>query len=220
MGFEDNSFLEEAKKNLECCGSIPSCCLKESTILSDRIEALSYIPRGGICAEVGVAYGDFSRIILDKVAPKKFYAIDYFSQDDPYCNFWGMDLFRKDGMPHQIWYEHRFMQEIDNGVLETCQGFSWDVLKGFRDDYFDYIYLDAGHDFFSVSKDIEIISRKLKNGGFIQFNDYTIFSIWETAYYGIVPAVNSFLNNFSKSKVIALCMQQYGYYDLLVRFFK
>jgi hypothetical protein len=34
------------------------------------------VAKGGIVAEAGAAYGDFSREIIDNLNPDKFYAID------------------------------------------------------------------------------------------------------------------------------------------------
>lgn len=226
---EENIIADQIRKevrrqNLERiskAGTIQKSHLQHCVVLQDREDALSLIPKGGIAAEVGVAYGDFSEKIMKICEPEKFYAIDYFCQDDPYYSFWGLDLFRKDNMPHQQWYEHRFRDLIACGKMETKQGFSWDVLSTFEDDYFDYIYLDAAHDYESVKKDIAVLKHKIKDGGFIQFNDYTMFSILEDIFYGVVPAVNEFMNNDGGNhQAVAFCMHPDGYYDLLVQVHK
>jgi hypothetical protein len=53
-----------------------------------RYEALKWFPQGGVFAEVGVFKGDFSRKIIDAVAPKRLHLIDvwkwtYYDWDKP-----------------------------------------------------------------------------------------------------------------------------------------
>jgi hypothetical protein len=42
----------------------------------NRYDALKWFPQGGVFGEVGVFKGDFSRKIIDVVAPKKLHLID------------------------------------------------------------------------------------------------------------------------------------------------
>jgi hypothetical protein len=178
-----------------------------AVLLPDRADALKYMPKNGIAAEVGVAYGDFSRKILDCLSPKKFYAIDYFRQDLSSLAFLKPDWCQNvnlDNMTHQQWYENSFKEEIASGAMELRQGLSWDCLAQFPDDYFDYVYLDAAHDYHSVKKDIEALKVKVKNGGFIQFNDYCVGPALGLPY-GVINAVNSFVNT-GKCKVKYFCI--------------
>jgi len=167
--------------------------LGAAILLPDRTDALKCLPKNGVVAEVGVAYGDFSRKLIDHLSPKKFYAIDYFHQSDPFVSYWERDDFARDSMPHQQWYENRFKTEIKSGMMETRQGLSWDCLAQFPDNYFDYVYLDADHYYQSVKRDIEVLNNKVKTGGFIQFNDYCISPACKPPY-GVINAVNSFVN--------------------------
>jgi len=186
-----------------------------AALLPDRANALKYMPKHGIVAEVGVAYGDFSRKIIDALSPKKFFAIDYFSQSDPFFSLWGRDDCARDNMPHQQWYENKFKAEIECGLMETRQGLSWDCLAQFPDDHFDYVYVDAGHDYQSVKKDIDVLKNKVKNGGFIQFNDYC-----NPTAYGVINAVNSFINSGRhKVKFFCLCLDPLyiGFPDIVVQ---
>ena len=175
---------------------LPKNCFENASILLDREAALNAIPKGGICCEVGVAYGDFSDLILSEMKPEKFYAIDYFATENPYSAT-GINYLKRDNMTHRQWYENRFKAEITQGVVEVRQGISWECLTGFPDEFFDYAYIDAGHDYESVKKDIGAIDNKIKDGGFIQFNDYTPYCWnWSNNFYfvGIIPAVNEYIN--------------------------
>jgi hypothetical protein len=190
--------------------------LDSAVLLPDRGDALKYMPKNGIVAEVGVAYGDFSQKIIDAISPKKIYAIDHFNQNNPFVNYWGRDDFARDNMPHQQWYENRFKTEIESGMMETRQGLSWDCISKFPDDYFDYVYLDAAHDYHSVKKDIELIGNKVKNGGFIQFNDYCNGFLYSGIIYGVIAAVNHFINS-GPHKVTHYCLSPYGHHDIVVQ---
>lgn len=114
-------------------------------------------------------------------------------------------------MTHLEYYNNRFNDEISRGIVEVCQGLSWEQLELFPDDYFDYVYLDAGHDYQSVKKDIELLKVKVKQGGIIQFNDYTLAD-----NFGVIPAVNDLILN-TNSEVMYYCFELYGYADLVIK---
>lgn len=199
---------------------IPQERLQRARVLSDRVKALDYMPRGGIVAEVGVAYGDFTRHILDQLKPQKMYAIDYFHGNKPGGDFWGRRDYEESGLIPLQWYERRFDTEISKGILETRQGMSWDCLADFPDDYFDYVYLDACHSYDSVKKDADILRRKVKDGGILAFNDYTYYNLYTDpksaeGYYGVVLVANEFIN-MTKSEVLYLCLERCLSMDLII----
>jgi hypothetical protein len=196
--------------------------LATARVLPSRESALKYLPKNGICCEIGVAFGGFSESILREMLPKKFFAIDYFSQNDPFVEFWGRTDFKDSNMPHRKWYENRFRDRIASGLVETRQGFSWDVLSGFPDGFFDYAYLDAAHDYDSVMKDLGVLPHKIKDGGFIQFNDYTGGGVLDDNFYGVIPAVNKFINTSKEfsAQIKFLCLEPMGYVDMVIRIFR
>ena len=187
--------------------------------LPDRWCALKYMPRNAVTAEVGVAYGGFSRVILKELSPKKFYAVDVFSIKPGEVEFWGEDRLLRANMTHYEYYRKNFEKEIAAGKVEMRQGLSFDELWKFDDNYFDYVYLDAGHDYESVRKDILALEHKVKHNGFIQFNDYIPYSYLEGYPYGVVQAVNEFLRR-GKHMVKYYCLHPYGYDDIVVQIVK
>lgn len=186
-------------------------CLGKARVLSKREDALLEIPTGGISAEIGVATGYFSRKILDVMRPEKFYAVDIFSDETEI--FWNIHFSEK---RHFEWYREAFSKDIESGVLEMKRGLSWDVIAEFPDDYFDYVYLDAAHDYSSVKKDIKALVPKVKNGGIIQFNDYTIYDYNASVPYGVVPAVNKLVND-TGSEVLYYCLSTHGFDDIVIK---
>ena len=189
-------------------------------LLVDRKSALSCLEKNLVVAEVGVAFGGFTRKLLDIMKPRKFYAIDYFFADNPYLincgGMWNNPKFRGGGLTLLEFYKKRFQKEEENGILEVKEGYSWEVLEKFEDDTFDYIYLDAAHDFESVSKDINVIKKKIKTGGIVQFNDYGFIHADSKECCGVLPAVNKFLWE-AKCEVLYYCINGNGLDDLVVR---
>jgi len=219
MNIQKGSWNNLFQKVLDA-GQLPEDRLGNCKVLVNREAVLRHMPFNAICAEIGVAYGDFSEKIMKELKPKKFYAIDYFNRDDPYKAIMNCDYFARDNMPHQKWYNHRFKEEIEKGIMEVKQGLSWDALEQFEDDYFDYVYLDASHDYENVQKDIRVLEKKVKNGGYIQFNDYTLcFPDAFLLYSGVIPAVNEFIN-LGKHIVSFYCLAANGCNDIVVKIVK
>lgn len=195
-------------------GEINPELLLESRVLTNRECVLPLLAQGMVAAEVGVACGGFSEKILQICKPRSFYAIDIF--DDTTVGFWGSTEFRDNNMTHYEYYADKFRKYIDDGILNMERGLSVEVLKRFPDDFFDYLYLDAGHDYNNVHEDIKEVTRVVKEGGVIQFNDYIYYSYGENMYYGVMQAVNEMVNQ-TQSKVMYYCLSYNGYDDIVVR---
>lgn len=200
---------------------IPSERLQRTRVLSDRVEALHYMPKGGIVAEVGVAYGDFTKHILNQIKPQKMYAIDYYNGNNPGGDIWGRRDYENSGLTPLQWYEREFHAEISKGILETRQGMSWECLADFPDEYFDYVYLDACHSYDSVKRDVDVLRYKVKDGGMLVFNDYTYYNLYTDpksaeGYYGVALVANEFIN-ITKSEVLYLCLERCLSMDLVIK---
>lgn len=218
-----NSVFELEEKTADIYSADAIRIAKKAKIYANRDYSLRDFPKGLVCAEVGVAYGNFSKKILEVMQPQKFYAIDYFSQKKWYlgCGFKEM---RSLGESHEEIYRNRLKKYIDSGVLEIRQGLSWDVLETFPDNYFDFVYLDADHTYESVKRDLTVLYRKVKSGGMIQANDFVDLMPGLAWTFGVVPAVLEFLQE-NKGEVAGYCMEKYGkgeasLADLLIRVIK
>jgi hypothetical protein len=84
----------------------------------------------------------------------------------------------------------KFRAEIDFGVVASHEGDSSSILQTFADGYFNVVYLDADHSCAGVKKDIHAAIPKVKQDGFLVFNDYTYWSPVECMQYGVIQAVN------------------------------
>jgi hypothetical protein len=195
--------------------SLPKDKMPNCRVLPSRDDVLDLLPKGGIVAELGVAFGDFSEKIFSKLSPKEFYAIDVFwlKQGDILM---GRNDFQESNMNQYDYIHNRFKKEIKEGRFFIKQGYSWDSLSQFDNDYFDYIYVDAGHDYESVSKDISVILQKIKNNGIVQFNDYLLFNEAGCMPYGVVRAVDELLLS-GNHEMIYFALQNAGFHDVVLK---
>ena len=208
--------IQKTQQLMYTAGAIDKNLLKNAKVMPGRDDVLSMMPRNMVVAEVGVAFGGFSRKILDNMHPSKFYAVDIF--EDSVKGFWGSNILEDTNMTHYEWYKNKFSKEIAAEIVELRKGYSWECLEQFPDNYFDYVYLDAAHDYISVSRDVEVLKRVVKAGGIIQFNDYILcdYTVIGTPPYGVMPVVNKLVND-TKSEVLYYCLSLSGFDDIVVR---
>lgn len=183
--------IEEYKRNLQNFRSeqigIPGINLnqihiKNLRILENREKLLELLPKNAIVAELGVDTGDFSRLIIKKTNPKKIHLIDA----------WGSNRYNNSKKEAVL---KRFEREIDNNLLEVNLGYSTQVLKLFKDNYFDWIYIDTDHSYNTTKSELEIAAEKVKNTGIICGHDYFMGN-WVSGYkYGVIEAVHEFCVN-------------------------
>ena len=194
---------------------LPAHLFENSRVVNSREDVLQWLPKGGVIAEVGVAYGNFSALLLEQLQPDKFIAIDTFAftaGNEP----WKQTFLKDSSLSHKDFYERKFQKEIENGKVEMHAGLSWEMLAALPDKSLDYLYLDAGHSYDEVVKDIEQVKKKIKDTGIIQFNDYTLFDAFAFIPYGVPKAVNEFMiaENY---ELLFLCMHQQFFCDVVVR---
>jgi hypothetical protein len=65
------------------------------------------------------------------------------------------------------------------------------AVRAFRDEYFDFIYLDADHSYESTKRDMALWWPKLKKGGVFGGHDY--FRHTSSYQFGVVEAVDEFV---------------------------
>ena len=195
--------------------SLPARLLENSTVCGSREEVLQRLPKGGIIAEVGVAYGNFSALLLEQLQPEKFIAIDTFAvtaEAEP----WNQTILRNSKMTHLQYYKSKFQHQIDKGQVEIYAGLSWEMLSKLPDNSLDYLYLDAGHTYKEVAKDIEQVRRKVKDTGIIQFNDYTLFDSFAFVPYGVPKAVHELMIR-ENYELLYFCLHRQFFCDVVVR---
>lgn len=150
-------------------------------MLKHRIDLNQILPENPVCAEVGVAEGLFSADILRWPAGKLF-MVD---------NWAIIPTQTGDGASPKEWHDKNY-QDAMNRVepfkerVEVLRGISWDMAAKVQDESLDLVYLDAGHSYDCVKRDLEAWFPKLKKGGVMAGHDYL-----NTAY-GVKQAVLEF----------------------------
>jgi hypothetical protein len=172
--------------------AIPFELLTDCKVLPRREHILDDLPKGGIGVEVGTQAGLFAKTLVDKTKPSKLYLID---------------------IDYTPFRRHLVAAEIDAGTVIPQKGCSWDLLNGFEDSYFDFAYIDAGHGYDMVSRDLAAAIRKVKKGGYIVCNDFVVWSPLEAITYGVHKAVTETIvsNGF---QVTHFAFHPYGYSDI------
>jgi predicted O-methyltransferase YrrM len=89
------------------------------------------------------------------------------------------------------------IEPVKNNI-NVIKSISWEGALNYEDNSLDFVFIDAGHDYESVKKDINSWYPKVKNGGIIAGHDY---------HYdcGVYPAVNEFFENKKDIKQMGAC---------------
>lgn len=184
-----NSYLNRAPKIED------SNKLGNAILLSDRYQLLSRLPKNSNYIEVGVDKGDFSKSIIKNCNPSKLILID---ADTSRISTKNMNLFKS------------------NESVEIIQGYSDKVLARLTGNY-ECIYIDGDHSYNQVCIDIDCAKDLVSVGGFLVFNDYTLWSPANMMNYGVSRAVNEFLNRSNDWEVAFFAFQGGGYHDIALR---
>lgn len=172
---------------------IPNEQLEGCKLLSNRDLVLNDIPKGSIGVEVGTQFGWFARKLLSVIQPQSLSLID---------------------ITFERFEREKFKDELASQKLKLLEGTSWEVLdSNFPDRSLDFIYIDAGHSYEAVSKDLEVAIRKIKKGGLITCNDYVPWSIMEATPYGVHRAVSETIVAH-KCVVTHYALHNMGYNDI------
>jgi predicted O-methyltransferase YrrM len=144
--------------------------------------------------EVGVLDGDFSDQILQRCNPAELHLVDL----------------------HTERFERRFESEAARGRVIVRRGYSWEILSSCNSGQFDWIYIDASHDYESVKRDAHAAADKVRREGVLIFNDYTY--MWPNSFrkYGVIEAVNELCLE-QDWELVFLCLQGRGFYDVAIR---
>ncbi|MBY6294545.1 class I SAM-dependent methyltransferase [Nanohaloarchaea archaeon H01] len=148
-------------------------------LIRDRSDLLDKLPKGGKIAEIGVANGDFSKKILEKCQPEKLILID----------LWKFKRYDED-MLEEV--KRKFESKIEEGKIEIVRKDSKEALKDFKDNYFDWVYIDTDHSYETTREELKLSEEKVKDEGLIAGHDYARSNSKIESRYGVIPAVKEF----------------------------
>jgi hypothetical protein len=115
-------------------------------------------------AEIGVDQGLYSEVLCKANPNLELYGIDSWKAYKGYTDYTSqshIDANHADALKRLATYRCTIVQK-----------FSMDAVKDFADQYFDFVYIDASHEFLHVTEDIFYWSRKVKPGGILAGHDY------------------------------------------------
>lgn len=126
--------------------------------------------------EIGVRSGDHCKELLSESCLEILYGVDIIKEHQIDCLLKGYsDRFR-------------FIHDSSKNASET-----------FKDNTFDFIYIDADHAYESVKEDLELWWPKLKNGGLFCGDDYMDFDCPGECRFGVIQAVEEFAQQKCKN---------------------
>jgi hypothetical protein len=170
--------------------------------------------KGLVIGEVGVGDGRFSRFLIEHMRPRHFVAIDLFDLHEK-PELWGRPPETVFGTrTHRAFYTEQFPDVADR--MTVLQGQSHECLAGLPDDMFDILYIDADHTYESVRRDAAAGASKVKLGGLLVFNDYTLYDHLGEMPYGVVQAVNELIVA-TRWKVVGFSLQHHMYCDIALQ---
>ena len=189
-------------------------------VMTDRERLVSFLPPGAVAAEIGVAYGDFSQVMLDRARPSQLHLIDPWSHNeasdhDP--RGFLDDAAGKDGPAPAPAYNEGG-EKIYRDVCARFAGrsevaihrqFSYRIAQQFPERHFDFVYLDGNHTYEFVLQDLLDFGPKVKDEGLIIGHDF-----FEDAYasqhrYGVIDAVHRFLHRSRDFRLACLTYEPF-----------
>jgi hypothetical protein len=158
----------------------------------NRKRILDSVTKGGVCVEIGVWRGKFSRQILDTVNPLHLALIDpweHFDDGDKTDAFAG----RTQKQRFEDIYNdvcQQFINEVESGQVSIMRELSDTAIKQFEDQTIDFAYIDGDHSYEGVCADLAALFPKMRDEGIIAFDDYHRFGWWGD---GVLRAIHEFI---------------------------
>ena len=115
-----------------------------------------------IGAKVGVQCAYFSKTLLSAwVSNREYHLVDVWAKQENY-----VDVANK-GQSEQDEIYAAAMENVKpwKSNIHVCRNFTTNCVHNYEDDHFDFIYVDARHDFKGVLQDMQLWWPKLKQVG-------------------------------------------------------
>lgn len=150
---------------------------------------LQFKDKNLIIAELGVFKGESIPILETNLNLGKYYGIDLY-QDYTVGQPKSLNIHNKNNSTAIENYNLIVNKYKNNKKINIIKNYTVESAKMFDDEYFDLVFIDAGHDYASVYNDIKYWYPKVKKGGIICGDD------WHTP--SVEKAVLDFFKNTNK----------------------
>jgi len=137
--------------------------------------------------EIGVQKGIYSEVLNKNWNFKKLYLVDCWVHLYNY-----EDVANVDNVKQNLNYKTVLNKFKDNNKIDIIKGLSVEAAISFEDDYFDFIYLDARHNYDGIMEDLIAWFPKVKYGGIFAGHDFLDGKLPE-GDFGVKSAVTDFL---------------------------
>ena len=171
-------------------GPLPDSLLSDCRFCASREAMLDLLPKGGRIAELGTYRGDFAREIMLRNSPAELHLVDIDYSSFDVRGLTGAQITRHLGMTHEI-------------------------IAGFPDGYFDFVYIDADHSYEGCHRDALAAAPKVRPGGYLVFNDFAHIDPW-LGRYGVHRAATDFARS-ANWPMAFFGFQPAGLYDVAFR---
>ena len=123
-------------------------------------------------AEIGVERGYYSETLLKANPNLHLFSIDPWkvSAYEP-----GIDGVESEQSKFDSYYKEA-KQRLRPYNCTIIRDESMSAIKKFKDESFDFVYIDANHDFANFTNDIHNWLKKVRTGGIVSGHDYAYFS--------------------------------------------
>lgn len=139
-------------------------------------------------AEIGVAAGEYSEILMKANPNLTLYGVDPWEPYRGYKDFARLGTFTS--LEQQA---HERLDKYDN--YHFIKKYSLDAAKDFEDESLDFVYIDANHSEPYVTQDITAWFKKVRRGGIVAGHDYARIKakgIEDSTNWAVIPAVHNF----------------------------
>ena len=147
----------------------------------------TYLPKGGICAEIGVHWGSNINTIISNTHPQKLHLIDAWYLLGRNWEWGTGNRSTTDALCNII---EKYQDELISGRIILHIGFDQQILENFPDQYFDWVYLDTSHQYDQTVQELKILRQKVKRNGLIVGDDW--FPEPEHIHFGLHQAIIEF----------------------------
>ena len=152
--FEDKTTFDPCTTGI--ARGVPTFKLREDLGIILEAEGLH------IGAELGVQHAYFSKTLLSAwVSNREYHLVDVWAKQENY-----VDVANK-GQSEQDEIYAAAMENVKpwKSNIHVCRNFTTNCVHNYEDDHFDFIYVDARHDFKGVLQDMQLWWPKLKQVG-------------------------------------------------------
>ena len=175
---------------------------QDCRLLPDRLHMLDLMPKDARVAEIGVAFGEFSKEIFHRCAPKKFLLIDS----------WGSERYQEGFESIQ----NQFKYEIGRNRVEILRGLSTTVLSGLSAGAFDWAYIDTNHTYDTTLQELILCEKIVGDKGRISGHDFCTGNVIGAIPYGVVEAVTRFCKEHGW-KFEYLTVESHGHFSFCLK---